>query len=145
MPRRTAASFAAMVSLAACSSGDQRVAGSPGGSREEAEIRAMQAAAQGLCDAGALAGAGDFQAASDTFFRSAHGYIHELATSLSSVDPAAGSELLEADQQFEAELASSKPKPATVQRRSLALAREFAEAATVAGLPSPTCQGSAGA
>lgn len=105
----------------------------------------MEAAAQGLCDTGALAGAGDFEAASETFFRSSHGYIHALATSLSSVDAGAANELLEADRLFEEELAAERPDPEAVGRLSLELAREFAEAVTAAGLQSPTCRESSDA
>jgi hypothetical protein len=124
--------------LPACAS-EEAPAETQSVSTRETDIQRMQSAAQGMCDTSALALTGDFQGAIDTYFRSTHGYVHELAEKLSGADPVAAGELLQADQQFEAVLAEKRPDPEALEQASIALATSFARGVVTTGLPRPDC------
>lgn len=71
------------------------------GSPVEARLRQ---AAQGLCDAEALARSGQLEAARAMFFDRSHGFLHELAAMATDRDPQTAAALLEAKQRLEAAL-----------------------------------------
>ena len=141
--RRVALLLAAGILLTGCSSDESAGADESTEASEmstrEAEVQRMQDAAQGLCDTSRLANSGDFQGAIEAYFGATHGYVHELASKLRSVDQASAAELLEADQQFESAMAAPTPDPGSVEGQGNALVAAFAQAVAAAGLPEPRC------
>lgn len=129
--------LAILVTLSAC--GSEEPAGSAG---DDPAASPLAAAFQGLCEAETLAESGDAEAAADVFLSRSHGYIHELADRLSTLDRVAAAELLEAKQRLEAPFRDpASSDPSEVSALVADLQREVAEGAEVVGMPRPACDG----
>lgn len=109
---------------------------------EETEALPLQLAYQGLCDARALAEAGDVQSAADMYEDRSHAYVHELADRISSSDRDGAARLLEAKQIVEAQLANPDvANPQAVAGVISGLEAALAGAAEAAGFERPSCGG----
>lgn len=128
--------IAPLVLLVACASGAEE----PIEALEEVESLPVQIVVQGLCQARAVAEAGDVAGASAVFQSRAHAELHSLADRLSSTDRAAAAGLLEAKQRLEAALADpTAASPAVVADLISALEAEVARAAEALGQDRPVC------
>ena len=120
-------------------------AAKPAGTLEEAEERPLRLAFQGLCDAGEMSESDDAWGASDAFNSHAHAYLHDLAAKISRIDREATAEILEAKQRLEAVLNTpDEADPAELAGLFEDLRAEVGDAAEVAGLDRPTCEGGSG-
>jgi hypothetical protein len=122
---------------AGCAAGEERPR-----SPEQARL---QQAAQGLCDAEALARSGELGAARARFYDRSHAYLHEIAALVTERDPQAVATLLEAKQRLESTL--KRTLDVGADRGGAEVADLFAEvgsalgaAARAAELEQPVCR-----
>lgn len=100
----------------------------------------LQAASQGLCDAGVLAQRSDIRAAAEVFQNETHDYLHVLADVAEERDRGAAARLLEVKQRLE-QLLQDAPgaDPGAVVGAITDVQRAMGDAAEAVGLPAPLC------
>ena len=125
------------VALAACAPGAEDSIEA----LEQAESLPLQIAFEGLCQARAVAEAGDVEGASAVFQSRAHAELHSLADRLSATDREAAARLLEAKQRVEAAFASPTTSGPAAAGLIAALEAEVQHAAEVLGQVQPVCGG----
>jgi hypothetical protein len=126
-----------MVAGAGCADGADR-------SRSPQEVR-LREAAQGLCEAEALARGGELDAARARFYDRSHVFLHEMAALVTERDPQIVAALLEAKQRLESALertpdVGADPDGAEVADLFAEVGSALGAAARAAGLAEPVCR-----
>jgi len=114
----------------------------PTAALDEAEAQPLEIAYQGLCEARAIAEAGDMWGSANIFQTRSHGYLHEVAAEVQVADREVAARLLEAKQAVEVQLQSpDSANPQLVVSTLSTLETALGDTAESLGLTRPVCGG----